>query len=180
MRRKSYIEINRIYFWTCTIHHWNRLLVSDEHKELIKNNLLKLVKEKLATIYGYVIMPNHLHLIVKFNQLNGKEKPSASFLKATSHLLLNKLKDSNDEDLRNYAVEEHDRNYRIWQRDSLAVELNSKEMMEQKLAYIHNNPIHERWKLVENKNDYLYSSSTYYHQEISKNAELITDYRTVF
>jgi len=41
-------------------------------------------------------------------------------------------------------------------------------MMQQKLAYIHNNPIHERWKLVENKNDYLYSSSSYYHQEFNK------------
>ncbi len=180
MRRKSHIEINKIYFWTCTIHQWNRLFITDHYKELIRNSLYKLVKEKLATIYGYVIMPNHLHLIIQFNQLNGKEKPNASFLKETSHVLLKKLMDSNDETLSNYAVEEHDRKFRIWQRDALAIEILSKEMLEQKLAYIHNNPIHERWQLVEDKNDYLYSSSSFYHQQISDDDKLVTDYRSVF
>jgi putative transposase len=41
-----------------------------------------------------------------------------------------------------------ERNHRFWQRDALAVLMDNKEKLEQKLNYIHLNPLHERWNLV--------------------------------
>ena len=38
-RRKSYIEIGQIFFWTATINNWQRLLLKDEYKNVIINAL---------------------------------------------------------------------------------------------------------------------------------------------
>ena len=52
--------------------------------------------------------------------------------------------------------------HQFWQRDPLAIELYTRKVFEQKLNYIHNNPLQERWNLVENAADYNYSSAKYY------------------
>jgi putative transposase len=48
----------------------------------------------------------------------------------------------------------------------MAIELYTRKVFEQKLNYIHNNPLQERWCLVENAADYQYSSAKYYETEI--------------
>ena len=180
MIRKSHIEIHKIYFWTCTIYQWKSLLEKDKYKELVKLCLEELVEKKLATIYAYVIMPNHIHLIIQFNKLNGKEMPNATLLKDTAHRLVKDLKSNALEELKKFEVQEKDRKYRIWQRDSLAVEILSKEMMEQKLGYIHHNPVQERWNLVKDTSDYQYSSCAFYQKGNTDKAEFLTDYSAVF
>ena len=44
--RKSYSEINKIYFFTATIHQWKYLLSDDGNKELIINYLKELSEKK--------------------------------------------------------------------------------------------------------------------------------------
>jgi putative transposase len=64
--------------------------------------------------------------------------------------------------LNHFYVNEKDRNYRIWQRDPLAVRILSREMLEQKLDYIHNNPLQPHWNLAKYPEDYYYSSAGFY------------------
>src|ERR1700739_4143992 len=90
--RKSHTSIGDIYFWTATIHKWLPLLLEDSSKEIITKYLKKLSDEKLITVYAFVIMPNHIHLIWQQNKLNGKETPKGSLLKYTSHIFLKQLK----------------------------------------------------------------------------------------
>jgi putative transposase len=84
-QRKSTIQLGEVYFWTATIHHWKHLLKPNKYKQIIIDSLQNLVARNLITVYGYVIMPNHLHLIWEMNEKNGKELPSASFLKWIAH-----------------------------------------------------------------------------------------------
>jgi hypothetical protein len=56
IQRKSYFEINRIYFFTATIHQWLPLLSSKENKELIINYLKELSARDLIKIYSFVIV----------------------------------------------------------------------------------------------------------------------------
>jgi putative transposase len=53
-----------------------------------------------------------------------------------------------------------DRKHQVWQRDSLSIELRSKKVYEQKLNYIHNNPVKAGKCIIEE--DYKYSSARYY------------------
>jgi len=92
IQRKSYSEINRTYFFTATIHQWLPLLAAKENKELIIDYLKELSVREMIKIYGFVIMPNHVHFIWQQLQKNGKETPQGSFLKYTAHEFLKILK----------------------------------------------------------------------------------------
>lgn len=79
------MELGRIYFFTATIHHWIPLLTRDSYKNIITSSLKHLGKLGLIQVYGFVIMPNHIHLIWEMLGMNGKESPHTSFLKFTGH-----------------------------------------------------------------------------------------------
>ena len=105
--------LGEVHFWTTTIKDWKRLLQPIKCRELIIFILKDLVDKKLVTIYGFVIMPNHLHILWKLTKMNGKEMPHTSFNKATAHELRKDLKQYHPKVLAHFAVNEKDRSYRI-------------------------------------------------------------------
>ena len=166
IQRKSYTSINKIYFLTATIHKWLPLLESKENKELIIGYLKKLSEEDKIVLYGFVIMPNHIHIIWKQNDMKGKETPQGSFLKYTAHEFLKslKLKEENHK----YAVVAPNKQHEIWQRDSLSIEIYSRDVAIQKLSYIHFNPVSGKWALAKDDLDYYYSSARFYENGIDE------------
>ena len=161
--RNSYMEFEEVYFWTDTINGWNRLLTSDAYKKVIISCWQELVFRNKISIYGFVIMPNHLHVVWEMKEPNGKERPSASFNKYTSHMFLKYMRKSHSSALSHFKVDELvDRRYRFWQRDPLAVWMDSKKKVEQKIIYMHTNPIQERWSLSERPEEYRWSSAKFY------------------
>ena len=52
-----------IEFFTATCNNWQLLLQPDKHKQLIMDSLRFLVEDKRIWLYGFVIMPNHIHLL---------------------------------------------------------------------------------------------------------------------
>ena len=159
-QRKSYTAINKIYFWTATIHKWLPLLDGTINKQIIIDSLKHLSDKELITVYGFVIMPNHIHFIWQQNNLNGKETPKGSFLKYTAHLFLKDLKTNGN--LKNYEVNQANKKHEIWQRDSLGIEVYSREVAKQKLDYIHFNPVSGKWNLAKDDIDYHFSSARFY------------------
>ncbi|MDN5200031.1 transposase [Fulvivirgaceae bacterium BMA10] len=161
--RKSRMFLNEVYFWTDTIKDWKHLLKQDQFKEIILNSWNFLVKKKKIVAYGFVIMPNHLHVIWEMLASNGREMPHASFNKFTSHMFLEELKVHNQNLLQEFISNNMaDRNHRFWQRDPLAILMDSKAKIEQKLDYIHLNPLQEQWNLTKDPEDYKWSSAKYY------------------
>jgi len=61
-----------------------------------------------------------------------------------------------------FAARKHKRNshYQFWTHENHAVELSTTQMMEQRLNYLHQNPV--KAGIVENAEDYLYSSARNY------------------
>jgi REP element-mobilizing transposase RayT len=161
-QRKSFIQPGNIYFWTATINNWQKLLWADEPKRFIVDSLAYLSVRKKIEVYGFVIMPNHIHMIWKTIEKNGKETPQGSFLKFTAHAFKKYLLTTNPDELRNYAVIARNKNYEFWQRDSLATELYTIEAAYQKLDYIHFNPLAGHWKLCTDPVAYYYSSARFY------------------
>ncbi len=56
-------EENHPQFFTATIYEWNPLLKDDNVKDIIIISLRFLVRANRISLYGFVIMSNHLHLI---------------------------------------------------------------------------------------------------------------------
>ncbi|CAN5560345.1 hypothetical protein BH23BAC1_BH23BAC1_21850 [soil metagenome] len=110
-------------------------------------------------------MPNHIHLLWEMLEMNGKEMPHASFLKFTAHSFKEELKSNHPEILSKFNVNEIDRTYRFWQRDALAIKVDDKTIAEQKLFYIHHNPLQDHWNLSTKPEDYYWSSAAFYEKD---------------
>ena len=149
-------------FFTATILEWKHLLKDDEFKDIIIDSLLFLKKEQSIVVYGFVIMPNHIHLIWQIQDGFKQEKIQMRFLKFTAQQMKFRLLDTNNKKLENYLVGAKDRQYQFWERNPLSVDLWSPKVFIQKLDYIHNNPLQEKWRLVEFPEDYRYSSARFY------------------
>jgi putative transposase len=172
------MDLLNTYFFTATILEWNHLLKSDRMKNIVLESLQFLVVARKLKIYGFVIMPNHIHLIIQNLEVNGKEFPVGSLLKFTSHLFKKELLRSNFS-LEQFRVDKIDRKYQFWQRNSLPILIFSREMLEQKLSYIHSNPLQNQWMLASDPNDYFYSSCSFYEQGDLRFPWLV-DYREDF
>ena len=72
------------------------------------------------------------------------------------------------QDLSIYKVEIETRKHQFWKRDALPIELYSNTVFEQKLDYIHTNPVKEKWNLADKPSSYKYSSAKFYETGIDE------------
>ncbi len=147
-------------FFTATIQEWKHLLKEDKYKLIIIEALKFLVAEKKVTVYGFVIMSNHLHIIWQSKGSNRIQKVQNSFIKHTSKEFKKQLE--NDNKLKDYEVNAIDRKYNFWQRDSLNIELFTASVFNQKLNYIHYNPV--KAGLCNLPEEYYFSSALFYEK----------------
>ena len=110
-------------------------------------------------------MPNHIHLIFEMKKANGKELPHESLMKYTAHEFRKALLGTSE--LEPFSVNSSTRAYQFWERDSLPIELYSRKVLEQKLTYIHTNPVQPHWNLCKDFVNYPYSSASFYEEGVS-------------
>ncbi len=177
--RNSRILAEEVYFWTNTVHQWKMLLEPDKYKDVILDSLNWLVQRGKIKVYGFVVMPNHLHLLWEMIEKNGKEMPYASFQKYTAHMIQKDLIMHHPDVLSRFAVDEKERKYRFWQRDPLAIKIENRMMIEQKLDYLHSNPLQSHWNLAQRPERYYYSSARFYETGAC-DVEFITHYKERF
>lgn len=158
---------------------WKHLLRPDEYKLVIIESLQWLIQNELLRLYGYVIMPNHLHFVWQQLRMNGRELPKNSFTKFTSKKLLDKLRTVNSHSLSPYQVVKSDRAFQVWKRDPLAVALPTKSIALQKLNYIHHNPLQSHWMLCQFETDYRFSSANFYSSGYDE-FRILTHYEKLF
>jgi len=168
-------EPTSISFSTATILNWYPLLNDDSFKDIMISSLQSLTKQDVLTVFAYVIMPNHLHVIWAENEHERKESVQTSFFKFSAHQFLHKLRSENPNLLKKFYVNKSDRKYQFWQRNTLDIEIYSDKIFDQKLNYIHNNPLQDKWQIVDDPVKYKYSSASFY--ELGKDEfGILTDY----
>ena len=155
-------EGNYPQFFTATILEWKMLLVNDLYKEVIIDSLRYLVRKERVIVYGFVIMPNHIHIIWQIQAGHKKEDVQRDFMKYTAQMMLRLMMRIDPASLPDYHVNAVDRKYQFWERNSLTTDLYNRKTLEQKMKYVHNNPVQENWKLCMLPEDYKYSSAFFY------------------
>ncbi len=175
-KRQGQMDYSNIYFYTETIFEFKPLLEDDSLKLIIINSWRHLIEQGKIKIYGYVIMPNHFHVIWSMLNLNGKESPAGSFAKFTAHEFKKYLYQHDNDKLKNYESIKRDRKYQFWKRDPLAISLSSEKTFLQKLGYTHYNPVSQKWRLADTPESYRWSSANYYENGIDE-FRIISDYR---
>ena len=153
-------------FFTATILEWKHLLEDDKYKDIIINSLKFLVTEKRIILNAFVIMSNHMHLIWQPTFEFTPSDIQASFMKQTAKQLKLTLTKNDAIALQDFKVNKYDRNYQIWKREPLSIELFTPDVFIQKLGYIHNNPV--RAGLCSYPEEYHYSSAKFYETGVDE------------
>ncbi len=155
------------YFMTFQIVDWVDLFTRQTYRDIFLDSLSFCRSQKGLQVYGYVVMSNHVHVILRAGEENLpavvrdlKKYTSSTMLKA-----ITEMPESRREWLLNrfaFAARKHTRNsaYQVWTHENHAVILYDPEFAAQKLNYIHLNPV--RAGLVEKPEEYLYSSARNY------------------
>ncbi len=147
-------------FFTATIYEWQPVLYDDKHKDVIIESLQFLVSEKRIELNAFVIMHNHIHLIWQAMNEFTPSRIQASFMKYTAQQIKRSLIKNNSDTLAGFKVNKYDREYQIWKREPLSIELITESMFIQKLEYIHYNPVSAG--LCKIPEEYYYSSAKFY------------------
>lgn len=163
MTFNSFHDPAHLYFVTASIIEWKHLFKNPKYVKIILDSLAWMQKQKRILLFAFVIMPSHLHAILKPENetISNILQQFGSF---TAHEILKELKlDKQQNSLK--AFKEHKRDDRhehsIWQ-DIQAKNIYSEDVLWQKMEYIHQNPIAKDWNLAEDRADYIYSSARYY------------------
>lgn len=163
--------------FTATINKWQQLLSDDERKQIIIGSLKFMCDEQRINLYAFVIMPNHIHLVLRVNENENKESIQRNFLKFTAQFIIKYLIHFNyQEELDKYRTSQKDRIYNIWKRRPKWVFIENTLILDQKIDYVHFNPLQDKWKLVSTPELYEWSSASYYMNEDRK-FDFITDHR---
>ncbi len=163
MTFSSFHDPSHLYFVTASVVEWKHLFITPEYINIPLNSLSWLQQQNRILLFAFVIMPSHLHVILKPEDSTIGEIVQ-QFGSFTAHKILEKLQRQNQTDLLNlFREKKRDQRHEhsIWQ-DIQAKNIYSMDFLKQKMEYIHQNPIVKDWKLAKDRADYLYSSAGFY------------------
>ena len=155
-----------VYFVTDTVVDWVDIFTRPVYKHIIVDSLKYCQQHKGLIIYAWVLMSNHLHAIVGTTGENTLSDIWRDFKKFTSKEILNTLQTMPNESRREWMLNRFEysgkndkkiKNYRFWQEGNDAQEIFLNDYFEQKLNYIHYNPVIVEF--VNSPEDYRYSSA---------------------
>jgi REP element-mobilizing transposase RayT len=160
-RYKIY-ETTHPYFLTCTVVGWTPIFTRPETVQIIIDSWKYLQANRVFSIYGFIILENHLHLIASSENLS---EDISSFKSFTARKIIELLEARNIEVLLRQlryqkARHKEDRTYQLWQEGSHPQLIENDAIMWQKLEYIHNNPVERGY--VDDPLHWRYSSARNY------------------
>jgi REP element-mobilizing transposase RayT len=150
------------YFLTCTVVGWLPVFTRQESVAILFDSWRFLQENGRLTLYGYVVLENHLHFIAQGEEIAEQVGDFKSFTARRIIDLLEKhragviLKQLKSEKARHKT----DRMYQLWQEGSHPQLIPNEEVMRQKLEYMHNNPVKRGY--VDDPTHWRYSSARNY------------------
>jgi putative transposase len=157
---------DNLYFVTTTAVQHHALFDRDVMKRIVLDSLDCMRLRGRFQLFSFVIMPNHLHIIIKCTA----EDPLANAIRdlkkhAADRLIRHFRSERNDSVLRFLASagpRHSKQKYKVWEDGYDARDIFSPDFLRQKMTYVHNNPCQPHWDLVERPEDYIWSSARLY------------------
>ena len=162
---------NVMYFTTTTVVGWVDLFTRPQLKHIVLDSLRFCQEKKGLLIHAWCLMPSHLHMIAS-SMGNPLSSIMRDFKKFTASAILKEMRNPY-ESRRSWALTlfgevaenlERVPNYKVWQDGNHPELLYSNKFINQKLDYVHYNPVVE--EIVRNPEDYLFSSARDYYCDV--------------
>jgi REP element-mobilizing transposase RayT len=157
---------DHLYFITTKAVEYAYLFQRDPVKRLLVDTLDCLHLRQQMTLFAFVIMPNHIHLIVQCPPESPVKDLVRDYKKHVADRLVRQYRAEQRQQALDYLAARVDRpdkqRYKVWEDGYVAKDIFSPEFLRQKLEYIHNNPCQPHWGLVTSPEDYVWSSARFY------------------
>ncbi len=119
-----------------------------------------------VSLYAFVIMPNHVHVIIQCPLECPFKDWTRAFKTSTAQLIVRLHQVEGNQaalgKLAEMVARPDKQKYKVWEDGYFAENIFSPEFLTQKLDYIHNNPLQDHWRLAETPEDYPWSSARFY------------------
>jgi putative transposase len=167
--RYKILDQRRPYFVTFATESWVDVFTRSQYRDIIVDSLKHCQTKKHLVVYAWVLMSNHLHLVIALNGAGNIEDVIRDFKKFTAVQVCRAIENNEQESRKEWmlsifgtAAQETGKHvhYKFWQNEYHPIELFSNAVIDQKIDYIHNNPVKEQ--IVEHPEEYLYSSARNY------------------
>ncbi len=166
MSRKYKIRDSKeVYFVTFATVNWVDVFTRPLYKDIFIESLRFCIQNKGLVVYGYVLMTNHVHLIIA-SEGDELEHIIRDLKKFTSRKIIHAIEQNIQESRREWllwmfrlAGKRNPNNtiHQFWRQDNKPISLGTGAMVLQKLEYIHQNPVVQG--IVGSAEDYVYSSA---------------------
>ena len=168
-RKYKFHDQSKLYFISVSTVNWIDVFTRNIYKDIVVESLKYCIKEKDLELYAWVIMPNHIHLIIG---TRGEllQNIMRDFKKFTSKKIVEAIRTNPQESKKDWMIWMFERagkknpnneKVQFWQQHNQPIELNSVTIMRQKLDYLHENPVKSGF--VRNAEDWIYSSAVDYY-----------------
>ncbi|WP_439880309.1 REP-associated tyrosine transposase [Pontibacter sp. MBLB2868] len=162
---------SKLHFISFATVNWIDVFTRPAYKDIVVDSLNHCIKNKGLEVYAWCIMSNHVHLII------GSETANQSHIirdlkKHTSKTIVKAIFDNPQESRKEWMLwmferagklNSNNQGFQFWQQHNQPIELNFNFLMDQKLDYIHNNPVEAGF--VYEPQEYPYSSAINYAGE---------------
>ena len=165
---RNKISPGYVYYITLTIVEWIDIFSRPVYKHILVDSLNYCVANKGLKIYCWCLMSNHLHMIASASGEDSLSDILRDFKKFTSKAIIKAVQEVPESrrdwmlNLYWYAGKNNNkiRYYKFWQDGNEAKEIHTTAFLDEKMNYIHDNPV--RAELLAKPEDYLYSSAKDY------------------
>ena len=171
-RNYKFHNSDGVYFVSFAVVEWLDIFTRKEYKNILIESLRYCQQKKGMEIFAWCIITDHVHLIFRSA---GEQKPElllGDFKRFTSKAIVEAIIDNQKESKQEFLLEQflkagskssNVKKYQFWRHDNKPIELWSNKVIDERINYIHNNPVEEG--LVFRAEDYLYSSAVDYAGE---------------
>ncbi|QIW16461.1 transposase [Pasteurellaceae bacterium RH1A] len=169
-RKYKFHNKEGVYFVSFATVYWIDVFIREAYFQVLIEVLDYYRKNKGLVLYAYCIMPSHVHLLFKAENQNPAEM-IRSFKSLTAKQLTQKISENIQESRREWllwmfsragAKKNYIKHYQFWQHNNQPIEIYSQKFFDEKLSYIHQNPVESGF--VVNSWEWKYSSARNYNQ----------------
>lgn len=156
------------HFVTFSVVGWIDVFSREQYKEIFVQSLQYCIEHKGLSVHAWVIMTNHVHLIIS-SKTKKLDELVRDIKKFTSKQILIAIAEAPQESRKEWMLNifsftgkgnKNNKYFQFWKQDYHPIELTTHEMMQQRLTYLHENPV--RAGLVWEPWHYKYSSAINY------------------
>ena len=164
-RKYKFHDNDKLYFISFATVNWIDVFVREEYMQVVIESWKYCHEKKALEIYGWCIMPSHVHMIIG-SKKDKLEDIVRDMKKHTSMELKEVIKNNVHESRKEWIIwmmeragkkNGNNKDWQFWQQHNKPLEITGQQMFDEKLLYIHQNPVQAGF--VTREEDWKYSSA---------------------